>query len=303
MTDHLLEAFRSRFGGIRPLLQILVGAPAGSCFKLRALKAEFDRLSGKSDWPPADGNALDLFIKLLAGLDLVHLEQTPDGELLAEATPALVSMVSGGLPEVPKPESQFVLQPTFEIVAPKTLPPSILYRLERLAGDRRADGVLQYRLSFDSLRPALESGKEAGRIVAFFEQHSKPPVAPNVLAELREWTARGVRAQFESAILLRLNDPEIGTRLMGDRALRGMILSALTPTDLIVNASAVEKIRRRLGEMAVVTAPGIGEPGTPAPRNAPSLPSRPGPKSRSLSSPDRLVKRWFDGPLLEDRSR
>lgn len=299
MAAFLIDGLRSEFGGWSVVLQMLAQAPAGAWLDEYRWADSLDSLSNKQDWPPLHRGALENFLSSMERLQLVQRhEQSGQRPTLVRATPALLAILGGRLPNLPAAEEHFVVQPTFAVVAPKTLSPAVLYRLEQLTEDRTADRVLQYTLSFGSLRPAIEGGEKAEAIVGFFEAHSKTPLAPNVVAELRRWTGKGTQARFESVMLLRLADPHAAAMLMADKKVHGMVLSAVSPTDLIVDAGAVEKIRKRLGDLGMVTAPGIGTPGaTPEPAAAFPATATRREKPQPFCTPATSVERWFGGPL------
>lgn len=298
MAIDLIEATRDYFPAVRLALLTLAGATPGSWLSVTAWAKEFDRMSGgNSLWGAATGRGLITFLTLLTGLELLHRQAAPKGESLVQPTPALLALLGGRLPDLPEAETGFYLQPNFELLVPRTVSPAVLFQLERLAGNRRADRVLQYSLSSASLRPALEAGLSAESIMSFFQRHSKNPLPPNVLSALQEWTAGAARARFEAVTLLRLDNPETAVRVTGDRTLNGLVHGSLTPTDLIVDAQAVDRIRKRLGEMGIVTMPGISQPENPTSGGTAPLPPKRGGRSEKPTAPTKLVKEWFGGPL------
>gem|GEM_PF-2323312 len=298
MASYSIDSLRTGFAGWSVALQTLALAPAGAWLSADDWMDSLDSLAGARDWPPLHGGALEIFLSGLEELQLVQLHERSSGSALVRATPALSAILAGSLPVLPAPTEHFVVQPTFAIVAPKTLSPAVLYRLEQLTEDRCADGALQYTLSFGSLRPAIEGREKPEEIIGFFEAHSQTPLASNVLAELRSWTSKGTQARFESAMLLRLSDPHTAAMLMADKKIQGAVLSAVSPTDLIVDAGSVEKIRKRLVELGLVTNPGVGTPGAPPSPEA-SFPviATLTEKPQRLCTPAASVDRWFGGPL------
>jgi hypothetical protein len=162
---------------------------------------------------------------------------------------------------MPDEQHKFVIDPTYTVHAPKTVTPEILCCLERWCGERKADVVLTYKLSQAGLRVALEEGDRPADLIKFFEECSRAGLPQNVLFSLREWTAGARKARFEQVTLLRVGDADTAQLITGDKALRKWVFDQITPTDLIIDASAVEKVRKRLGEIGVVTSPGVGRPG------------------------------------------
>lgn len=242
--------------------------------------------------------ALEAYPLVLAGGGLVELG-VADDQLLIRATKALRALLEGSEPTLPEAEEQFIVQPTFEVLASKTLPPSVLYRLERLTENRRADRVLQYKVTSASLRTAVENGEPPADIEAFFLRHARPPLAQNVRFSIREWTAGAARASFASVMLLRLSDPTVAERVRADKSLREWVVGQLTPTDLIVRPDAVEKVRKRLGTLGLVTEPGVKALGSGSAAGAvfkddPEMEHAP-------ITPTEFAQRW--GPVKKRRTK
>jgi len=280
----------SFFEGRRAAVLVLANSPAGTWLSVQAWAEGLQQVVDLRE----DYHGLYQYVQLLAGMDLVEVLAFSEKDLRVRVTPALRAILAGREPQLPEPEPWFYVQPTFEIVAPKTLPAAVQYQLERLTGSRKADGTLQYKLSFAGLRPALEDGETAESIIGFLERHSRAPLPQNVRVELCDWAGRGMGARFETVTLLRLNSAEAAAKVMSDRLVRELVLSAVTPTDLVVDAASVERVRKRLGDLGLITAPGVAAPGQPAPER-----SRYGyrPPAPAPPEPPRLLERWFGGPL------
>lgn len=309
MLAFLLEQWRDRFQALHGVLLVLATAPAGAWLAARPWRVQLDMLADGENRPTAGGQAFRDFEFYLMGLDLVQMAGSRQSGPLVRATPALHALMAGGVPDLPAPADRFDILPDMEIAAPKQLPPLVLYGLERLAERQSAGEELRYRLTAAGVRRAAEEGWEPGSLIEFIAGHCKTPLPPAALARLQSWASRGSHARFESVTLLRLSDAGAAARAAADRAVKGHIIAALSPTDLIIDATAVEPIRRRLAELGLEVEPGVlqperpdrsrRQPGRRADRPVRRIPASSGPSGQAglPVAPETLVQAWFGGPL------
>jgi hypothetical protein len=134
---------------------------------------------------------------------------TPARELMIGASDeAVVAAMNRVLPE---PIDHFLLQADLTVVVPGPLNRELSDRLAEVATVESAGAAMVYRISESSIRRALDIGRTAGAVHAFFHQHSKTPV-PQGLTYLIDDVARrhgqlrvGIAASFvrcEDAALL-----------------------------------------------------------------------------------------------------
>jgi len=291
VADHFLQTQAQHLPMLRQMLKALARLSPETWLPQAAWASDFGRLTGQ------EPSTLETLLYMLAGLDLLEIGISGKNRYVLRPSAALRSLLSGLAPTLPPVEDQFVLAPTYEVVAPKTVSPRVLLSLERWCGNRSADKVLTYTLSPGSLHVAREEGDDPKAILAFFEQHARAPLAQNVLFSLREWTAPALKARFEQVTLLRLSGAVAAERARSDKVIRGLILEQVTPTDLIVAPGAVERIRKRLGDLGVTPTPGVERPGVGAPAQEIVWQN---PDPEGPVSAKEFAQRWF-GSMSRDR--
>jgi hypothetical protein len=90
---------------------------------------------------------------------------------------------------LPKPIAHFLLQADLTVVVPGPLERELAEQLSALATVESAGAAMVYRISEQSIRRALDTGRTAAGIHAFFARHSKTPV-PQGLTYLIDDVAR-----------------------------------------------------------------------------------------------------------------
>ncbi|MGB9376234.1 MAG: helicase-associated domain-containing protein, partial [Mycobacteriales bacterium] len=102
-------------------------------------------------------------------------------------------------------------------------------------------GAIVYRITGESIRRALDSGRTAADLHAMFAAHSRTPV-PQALSYLIDDVARrhgGLRAGM-AASYLRSDDESLLSQLMADRAVDVLGLRRLAPTVLVSRVRTAE---------------------------------------------------------------
>jgi hypothetical protein len=177
---------------------------------------------------------------------------TADGARLLRGDP-LVSQT---------PASNVVVQPNFHIFAFEPTGEDVLFHLDRVAERVRAERVVEYRLTRESVYRAQRAGTETSAIAAFLERVSNAPLPQNVLRTLADWGAqherivvrRGVplvHALDEATLDALYARPEFA-QLLGRRA---------APTAALVSLDNLTKLYQNLlerGQLPALTE-GAGE--------------------------------------------
>jgi hypothetical protein len=96
----------------------------------------------------------------------------------------------------------FLLQPTFEILAPVGLPLPALWRLGAVAQLKRADRASTYVLTRESIRHALDEGWRADEVCSFLKSGSHVGLPQNVESTLRDWVGRHGEVEFHDALVV-----------------------------------------------------------------------------------------------------
>ena len=190
-----------------------------------------------------------LEILQLAGLLESGLDSSGSHVRLSEAGKVFVD--GEGFDRVESNEAvKFLLQPTFDVLAPVGLPLDLLWKLGAVAELRKVDRASTYTLTRESVRGALDEGWRSEDLAAFLEGGSAVPVPQNVASTLKDWVGRHGEIEFHDALVVTaepkrldalrkaLAKLEVPHEELGDRAfaipreLRGDLLEALRKANL-----------------------------------------------------------------------
>ncbi|WP_336716352.1 helicase-associated domain-containing protein [Arthrobacter sp. USHLN218] len=193
---------------------------------------------------------------------------TAFGALLLEDPAAAAELLAGALPA---PLAHFMLQGDLTAVAPGYLEPAVARQLQELSSAEGQGPAAIHRFSADSIRRALDAGRDAPGILAFLERHSATGV-PQPLRYLVEDTAgrHGAIRVGSAGSYLRSEDPDLLDDLLADPRAAGLGLRRLAPTVLAAPASAAELLAslRSLGYSPAPDRDGMPALGTgSAPEN------------------------------------
>ncbi|WP_235683414.1 helicase-associated domain-containing protein [Mycolicibacterium fluoranthenivorans] len=163
----------------------------------------------------------------------------------AIATPARVLLAGGTDDEVvaamdkalPAPLDHFLLQADLTVVVPGPLQRDLAEQLGAVATVESAGAAMVYRISEASIRHALDSGRTASELHAFFERHSKTPV-PQGLTYLIDDVARrhGQLRVGMAASFVRCEDPALLAQAVASPATESLELRVLAPTVAVSQA-------------------------------------------------------------------
>ncbi|KUI23957.1 DNA-binding protein [Mycobacterium sp. IS-1742] len=187
----------------------------------------------------------------------VRLQPEPVGGLLTEAhalgvvgrgaiaTPAR-GLLAGHPPEdvvaamakvLPSPIDHFLVQADLTVVVPGPLERDLAEQLAAVAAVESAGAAMVYRVSEASIRRALDTGKTASELHAFFGRHSRTPV-PQGLTYLIDDVARRhgqLRVGIASAFV-RCEDPALLAQAVAAPATDAVELRLLAPTVAVSQA-------------------------------------------------------------------
>lgn len=163
----------------------------------------------------------------------------------AIAGPARVLLAGGTEDEVvaamgkalPAPLDHFLLQADLTVVVPGPLQRDLAEQLAVVATVESAGAAMVYRISEPSIRHALDSGRTAGELHAFFTRHSKTPV-PQGLTYLVDDVARrhGQLRVGMAASFVRCEDPALLAQAIASPAAEPLELRILAPTVAVSQA-------------------------------------------------------------------
>jgi Helicase conserved C-terminal domain len=198
----------------------------------------------------------------------VRLQPGPVGDLLIEAhalgvvgrgaitTPAR-GLLAGGPPEeviaamnraLPEPIDHFLVQADLTVIVPGPLERELAERLAAVATVESAGAAMVYRISEQSIRHALDTGRTASELHTLFERHSKTPV-PQGLTYLIDDVARrhgqlrvGIAASF-----VRCEDPTLLAQAVVTPAAAQLAMRVLAPTVAVSQAPLREVLEALRG--------------------------------------------------------
>lgn len=150
----------------------------------------------------------------------------------AETTVAAMAKV------LPAPLDHFLLQGDLTVVVPGPLIRELAEQLDAVATVESAGAAMVYRISEPSIRRALDAGRTAGGLHAFFEKHSKTPV-PQGLTYLIDDVARrhGQLRVGMASSFVRCEDPALLAQAVATPAAEMLELRILAPTVAVSQAS------------------------------------------------------------------
>jgi len=152
---------------------------------------------------------------------------TPARALLDDPDAATAAMAAA----LPAPVDHFLLQADLTVVVPGPLDRDLADELGSVATIESAGAAMVYRVSEASIRHALDTGRSAGALHAFFAKYSRTPV-PQGLTYLIDDVARrhGQLRVGMAAAFVRCEDPALLAQAIGTPAAQALELRLLAPT-------------------------------------------------------------------------
>lgn len=172
----------------------------------------------------------------LTGPARLLLQSGPDDE--ADAAAVLAAMNRA----LPVPVDHFLVQADLTLMVPGPMTPDLAEQVTAIADLESGGAASVYRISEDSLRRALDTGRSGSEIVALLESRSRTPV-PQSLTYLVEDVARrhgslrvGVASSF-----VRCEDPALLAAVLSSDAAAEVSLRALAST-VAVSPAALREV-------------------------------------------------------------
>ncbi|HEY5149639.1 MAG TPA: helicase-associated domain-containing protein [Mycobacterium sp.] len=163
---------------------------------------------------------------------------TPARALLAGGENAAIEAMAKVLPA---PIDHFLVQADLTVVVPGPLQRDLAEELTAVATVESAGAAMVYRVSEQSIRHALDTGRTAGGLHAFFEKHSKTTV-PQGLSYLIKDVARrhGQLRVGMASSFVRCEDPALLASAVAAPALEHLEVRLLAPTVAVSQAPIAE---------------------------------------------------------------
>lgn len=135
---------------------------------------------------------------------------------------------------MPAPVEHFLVQADLTVVVPGPLVRELADELAAVADLESAGAAMVYRVSEQSIRHALDTGRNADSLLAFFERHSKTPVPQGLSYLIGDITRRHGRLRAGMAqSFLRCEDPALLAQAIGAP---GLQMRLLAPTVAVSDA-------------------------------------------------------------------
>lgn len=228
---------------------------------------------------------------------------TPARALLSDAPPENVVKAMDKV--LPQPIDHFLLQADLTVVVPGPLERDLAEQLGAVARVESAGAAMVYRVSESSIRRALDTGRTAADLHAFFDRYSKTPV-PQGLTYLIDDVARrhGQLRVGMAASFVRCEDPALLAQAITAPAAEQLEMRLLAPTVAVSQAQISEVLAalREAGfapaaEDSTGTIVDLRERGArvPAPSRRRSH-RTPAPTSQTLAAIVAVLRRVAAGP-------
>ncbi len=177
---------------------------------------------------------------------------TPTRALLADAPPDDVAQAMDKV--LPQPIDHFLLQADLTVVVPGPLERELAEQLGAVASVESAGAAMVYRISEASIRRALDTGRTAGELHAFFARHSKTPV-PQGLTYLIDDVARrhGQLRVGMAASFVRCEDAALLAQAITAPAAQQLEMRLLAPT-VAVSQAPISEVLAALREAGFAPA-------------------------------------------------
>ncbi len=204
-------------------------------------------LRGFAYWDSVDGALVKYFIQTLHWLGKVDLASPEEGKD-ATAFRLKLQVTSDKL----QADGKLTISSNGKITISRNFSRAVRYQIARFCEwDEEKDDGYFYRVTAQSLKHATGQGLKAEQLLAMLVKYTNSNVPPALVKALKRWDASGVEARVESLHLLRVNRPEIMEEIRKSKA--GKYLGeVLSPTAVIVNSGAIQKIMAELAELGLL---------------------------------------------------
>jgi hypothetical protein len=145
--------------------------------------------------------------------------------------------------------AQVYVQPNFEILVPFNFPHELRWKLEDIADVVKADKIVVYTISKESVLRGLKGGWGREEVIAFLEKISGNQVPQNIEFSVKDWIGNYGKVRLEKAVLLRCDDLDLAGMIRKSGQTRDFVIDVITDTDLIVDAESIDVLMAVLKKM------------------------------------------------------
>jgi hypothetical protein len=151
---------------------------------------------------------------------------------------------------------KYLLQPTFEILAPVGIPMKRLWKLGEITQLKRVDRANTYELTRESVRSALDDGWRTEEMLEALKEGSQVGVPQNVSSTLRDWSGRHGEVELHDALVLTC-EPARVKKVVKILKKLGVPVRALAETVLAIPRERSDEILEALQGAQVEAAPTV----------------------------------------------
>lgn len=212
--DLYMSYFRRREKLLLWLMEALMGLEPEQWVPLKKLRALYRRrymgnvfhrrYVQKSYYLPPSGfydPNPPLEVLQLAGL--IESGLGPDGSYVRLSSSGRIFVSGEGLEQLEANASvRFLVQPTFEVLAPIGLQLRSLWRLGEVAELKAVDRASTYVLTRESVRGALDEGWRCELLIRFLAEGSQVGAPQNVKSTIRAWAGNHGEIEFHDALVV-----------------------------------------------------------------------------------------------------
>ena len=151
---------------------------------------------------------------------------------------------------------RFLVQPTFDVLAPVGMPLAPLWRLGEVARLQRADRASQYTLTRESVRRSLDDGWRAEDLLTFLAEGGASGLPQNLSAAIRDWVGEHGEVELHDTLVLRVASDRVA-------AVRGVLLElkvryeCLAETVLAIPRERQDEVIEALRNVGLDPAPRV----------------------------------------------
>lgn len=206
--------------------------------------------SAEVDWQAVEGGFIRVVVtQALHWLGVLDVGAAEDeGEpCLFRITEAGAALLHGGTPSTEPLPPRVVVQPNFQVLVFDPTGEDVLFTLDRFARRLRAEQVVEFELTRESVYAAQRAGMEIDAILAFLDNVTSAPLPQNVRRSLEEWGAQHDRIVIRRhTAAVQAVDEHTLDAIYADPALRAVLGRRIAPTIALVPADRLDAIFDRL---------------------------------------------------------
>ena len=227
--------------------------PAGdydSWFIQRSTDGQY--LRGFESWDEVDGELIRYLVTgpmhLLGLIDLAG--DAPRTAYAFKWSSWAQVLLENHLPEIREPQPGHIrLNTSGVLLIDRTALRPLRYQFARFCEWHGVkESTYRYRITPAGLVNAQKQGLQASQLEALLHKHADPPLPPGILQALQRWEKDGTAALVKTAVILKLENPELLEKLKRSRAGR-QIIEVLSSSTCTVRPGGIEAVRDALAEL------------------------------------------------------